>query len=215
MSDYEKEINTSKGYTAPIENNEYAQIFALIKDIYTSRDLNGREKPKYYVSNEEMSMAARNVADTFTLDSVKEFYEDVKSKGMLGARRSWHLNAPLEDLRKFYAKDLKKLERPLDRVRDLDDAGRYLHLIYMPNRVNYDVLDDNPNPKVMALRDAMLAKYGPKAVEVLMDWGIWHRTLGKMGMWTHLSVEKNILEAIKWTQEHPDEYNRAVETSKL
>jgi hypothetical protein len=95
-----------------------------------------------------------------------------------------------------------------NKISDFEQSNRYMHLIYAPNQINVDILKEKPIEKITALTASMTTKYGHKRIEILMDYCIWNRLVPKKGQWTHLTVEADILAAIKWSVEKPDEYAR-------
>ncbi|RPH41138.1 MAG: hypothetical protein EHM87_20485 [Burkholderiales bacterium] len=202
----------------PLLNEDSADMLVLIKDIYTSRDDEGKHQPRYYVTNDAFIYAMRQVEKKYSLEQLAEFHADCRERDLLGKRKSWHVNAPIEDMDKFFAEKKDKASGEFSKknaISDDEQSNRYMHLIYAPNKPNVDILKQKPIEKITHLTNCMTAKYGHKAIEVLLDYCVWNRMIPKKGQWTHLTVESDIKTAIKWSVEKPDEYHKAIAKTNI
>ena len=195
-----------ESYTATsLENQDSNESLVLIKDIYVSRDDEGKHPPRYYATNDALLYSLKMVEKKYNVEQLRKFHDDVRKKNLLGKRRSWHINAPLEDLDKFYGKpEPEGSKGPIETINDLDPSGKYLHIIYAP--LMSEILKQKPMEKIVHLTKLMVDKFGPKAIEILMDYSIFHKLIPRQEAWSNLSVEDDIKKAIQWSVEHTDDY---------
>jgi hypothetical protein len=207
MSTFDKILDSGKNGTEP----DYLEALALIRTIYWPKP-RGKSGVAYFVTQEEIEYAARKAVEKYGIEMIKKFFDQMKENELIGMRDEWTIAAVQDDIDSFLGKApkekpvAKKVEVP--KISDEQQSNRYMHLIYAPNQVNVDVLKGKPIEKITHLSKTMDLKYGHKAIEILMDYCIWNRLVPKKGQWTHLTVEADILAAIKWSVEKPDEYAR-------
>jgi len=188
------------------------EAFVVTKAIYHPRLIDKNGKPQYFLSNEEVDYVSKRALDKYGLDVINKFYEKMKSEDLLGKRHDFSLHSMEHDIDVFLGKKIDK--KPEEEVKQNPDeiTCRYLHLIYQPLDLE-DIFAEKTNGKIVDLNRSGLKKYTHNDVEILMDYCIYHNLMGKN---THLdfdSVQKDILRAIKWTKDHPEQYHKTRETS--
>jgi hypothetical protein len=211
---FNKNAMVGNDFTELDEDKKEAAI--LMRAIYYPRTADKHGKPPYYLSNDEVSFVSKRCLVKYGLDAIRKFYEQVKKDDLLGKRMDFDLDSMGDDLDLFLGFAHKEKVKPKDdkpQISDEQQSNRYMHLIYAPNQTNVDVLKGKPIEKITHLSKTMAAKYGHKAIEILMDFLIWHRKIPRKGQWTHLTVEADILAAIKWSVEKPDEYLKKQESN--
>jgi hypothetical protein len=187
-------------------NPDYLEALALIRTIYWPKH-NKKGHLAYFVTQDEIEYATRRVISKYSIETIKKFFAHMKENELIGSRGEWTLSAVEDDLDTFLGKKTKP--KPIENkitISDMEQSNRYMHLIYARNVINVDVLKEKPIEKISVLTTCMANKYGHKAIEILMDYCIWHRLIPKKGAWTHLTVEQDINTAIQWSIQKPEEY---------
>jgi hypothetical protein len=197
-------------------DEEYLEALSLIRSIYWPRpQKNGHVK--YFVTAAEIDLIVERALKKYGINTIRLFFDFIDHNEMMGKRDSFTINSIDEDMEAFLGKPSKEKSKPIknEKISDEEQSNRYMHLIYAPNQVNVDVLKEKPIEKITHLSKCMTAKYGHKAIEVLLDYCVWHRMIPKKGQWTHLTVESDIKTAIKWSVEKPDEYHKAIAKTNI
>lgn len=183
------------------------EAFVLTKAIYHPRIIDRFGKPQYFLSNEEVDYVSKRALDKYGLYVINKFYNKMKNEDLLGKRSDFSLQSMENDIDVFLGKKVDK--KPEEQVKQNPDeiTCRYLHLIYQPLDLE-DIFAEKTNGKIVDLNRLVLKKHSHNDVEILMDYCIYHNLMGKSPNWTFLTVEKDILTAIKWTKEHPEQYQK-------
>lgn len=187
---------------------ELLEAISLIRSIYWPK-ANAKGYLAYFVTNAEIELIAERALNKYGIDTIRAFFDFVDHNELNGKREKFTINSMDADLDAFLGKPAKEKPKPSDpKISDFEQSCRYLHLIYAPNQLNVDVLKQPPIAKLVTLTESMVKKYGHKAIEILIDYCIYHKLIPKKGAWTHLTVEADIKTAIKWSVEKPNEYNK-------